>query len=83
MLDVIEPHWKVEEAFGKLQDAAALYSRSAPANHAQRVERFAAFNMALVRFADALDGAEADEVQIAGRGAFCRDQVPNPLADLM
>ena len=79
MLDVIEPDWKVEEAFGKLQDAAALYSRSAPANPA----RFAAFNVALVSFADALDGAVADEVQVAGRTAFCRDQVPNPLADLM
>ena len=56
---------------------------SAPANPAQSIERFAAFNMALGGFADALDGAEADEVQVAGRGAFCRDQVPNPLADLM
>ena len=83
MLDVIEPDWKVEGAFGRLQDAAALYSRSAPANPAQRVERFAAFNLALAGFADALDGAEADEVQVAGRTAFCRDQVPNPLADLM
>lgn len=31
MLDVIEPDWKIEEAFGRLQDAAALYSRTAPA----------------------------------------------------
>ena len=82
MLDLIEPDWKVEEAFGRLQDAAALYSRSTPANPGQRVERFAAFNLALAGFADALDGAEADEVQIARTPAFCADQVPNPLADL-
>ena len=82
MLDVIEPDWKVEEAFGKLQDAAALYSRTTPANVAQRVERFAAFNVALAGFAGALDGAEADEVEVSGRQAFCRDQVPNPFADL-
>lgn len=83
LLDVIEPDWRVEEAFGRLQDAAALYSRSAPANPAQRIARFAAFNVTLVGFAAALDGAAADEVQVAGRTAFCRDQVPNPLADLM
>ena len=83
MLDVIEPDWKVEEAFGKLQDAAALYSRTTPANAAQRGERFAVFNTALAGFAEALDGAEADAVEMAGRHAFCADQVPNPLADLM
>ena len=82
MLDVIEPDWKVEEAFGKLQDAATLYSRTTPANVAQRVERFAAFNVAMAGFAEALDGAEADELEVAGRQAFCQDQVPNPLADL-
>ena len=83
MLDVIEPDWKIEEAFGRLQDAAGLYSRSTPANPAQRAERFAAFTAALAGFADALEGAEADEVQIAGRKTFSTDQVPNPLADLM
>ncbi len=82
MLDLIEPDWKVEEAFGKLQDAAALYSRTTAANPVQRAERFAAFNLALAGFADALDEAEADEVQIAHTPAFCADQVPNPLADL-
>ena len=82
MLDVIEPDWKVEEAFGRLQDAAALYSRTTPANSAQRGERFAVFNAALAGFAEALDGAEADAVEMAGRQAFCADQVPNPLADL-
>jgi hypothetical protein len=83
MLDAIEPDWKVEEAFGRLQDAAALYSRTAPANAAQRGERFAMFNAALAGFADALDGAKADAVELAGRHAFCADQVPNPLADLV
>ena len=29
-----------------------------------------------------LDGAEADPSQLAGQ-AFCADQVPNPLADLL
>ena len=82
MLDVIEPDWKVEEAFGKLQDAATLYSRTAPADPARRVERFAACNVALAGFADALDGAKADEVEAAGRQAFYTDQMPNPLADL-
>ncbi|RYC31418.1 hypothetical protein D3273_13615 [Lichenibacterium minor] len=82
MLDKIEPDWKVEEAFGKLQDAAALYSRTAPSNPAQRETRFAAFNAALAAFAAALDGAEADRSQPAGQ-AFCADQVPNPLADLL
>lgn len=82
VLDAIEPDWQVEAAFGKLRDAAALYSRSTPANTDQRRERFSAFNTALGDFAAALDGAEADPVQIAGRRDFCRDPVPNPLADL-
>lgn len=82
MLDKIEPDWRIEEAFGRLQDAAALYSRTAPSNPAQRETRFAAFNAALAAFAAALDGAEADHAQLAG-GAFCADQVPNPLADLL
>lgn len=82
MLDKIEPDWKVEEAFGKLQDAAALYSRSTAANPAQRESRFAAFNAALADFAAALDGAEPDPAQVAGQ-AFCAEQVPNPLADLL
>ncbi len=82
MLDLIEPDWQVEAAFGRLQDAAALYSRSTPANPGLRVERFAAFNAALAGFAAALDRAEPDEVQIAAAPAFCADQVPNPLADL-
>ena len=82
ILDVIEPAWKVEEAFGKLRDAAALYSRTTPANAAQRVERFAAFNVALAGFAETLDGPEADEVEVVSRQAFCRDHVPNPFADL-
>lgn len=81
-LDAIEPDWMVEEAYGRLQDAAALYSRSAPANPAQRVERFAAFNAALAGFAAALDGAEADAAQIGVRAAFCAEQVPNPLAGI-
>jgi hypothetical protein len=82
VLDLIEPDWQVEAAFGKLRDAAALYSRSTAANPGQRRERFAAFNVALAGFAEALDGAEADPVQIAGRRGFCTDPVPNPLADL-
>ena len=82
MLDKIEPDWKVEEAFGRLQDAATLYSRTAPSNAAQREARFAAFNAALAAFAEALDGAEADSAHIAGAG-FCAEQVPNPLADLL
>ena len=81
MLVMIEPDWRIEEAFGRLQDAAALYSRSAPSNAAQREARFATFNAALAAFAAALDGAEADEDRIRGT-AFCAEQVPNPLADL-
>ena len=57
MLDEIEPDWKVEEAFGKLRDAATLYSRTTPANVAQWVERFAAFNVAMAGFAETLEGA--------------------------
>ncbi len=82
VLDVIEPDWQVEAAYGKLRDAAALYSRSTAANPDQRRDRFAAFNVALADFAEALDGAEADPVQIASRRGFCTDAVPNPLADL-
>ena len=82
MLDLIEPDWKVEEAFGRLQDAAGLYSRTTPANAQQRTERFAAFNVALAGFAEALDDAEADEVQMAATPAFCADQVPNPLTGI-
>ena len=82
MLDKIEPDWKVEEAFGRLQDAATLYSRSTASNPAQREQRFSAFNAALAAFAAALDGAVADHSQIGGQ-EFCADQVPNPLADLL
>ena len=82
MLDMIEPDWKVEEAFGKLQDAAALYSRSTSPNPALREARFTAFNAALAEFAAALDGAEADDAVVAGK-PFCAEQVPNPLADLL
>ena len=83
MLDVIEPDWKVKEAFGKLQDAAALFSSITPANASQRINRFATFNVALKGFAEALDGAEADEVKVPSLQAFCRDQVPNPFTDLV
>lgn len=82
VLDVIEPDWQVEAAFGKLRDAAVVYSRSSVANPGQRRERFSAFNIALGGFAAALDGAEADPLQIATRRGFCSDPVPNPLADL-
>lgn len=82
MLDLIEPDWKVEEAFGRLQDAAGLYSRTATANATQRGERFTAFNTALSGFAAALDGAEPDALQVATTPAFCADQVPNPLAGI-
>ena len=82
VLDVIEPDWQVEAAFGKLRDAATLYSRSTVSNPDQRRQRFSAFNTALESFAAALDGAEGDPVQIAARRDFCMDPVPNPLADL-
>ncbi|MGI3903917.1 MAG: hypothetical protein ACRYGP_28910 [Janthinobacterium lividum] len=82
VLDSIEPDWQVEAAFGKLRDAAALYSRSTVANPDQRRARFSAFNVALGDFAAALDGAEPDPLQIAGRLGFSSDPVPNPLADL-
>ena len=82
MLANIEPDWKVEETFGKLQDGPTLYSRGAPSNPAQREARFAAFNAALAGFAAALDGAEVGRCQIVGM-AFCADQVSNPFADLL
>ena len=76
MLDAIEPDWQVEAAFGKLRDAAALYSRSTAANPDQRRVRFAAFNVALGDFAAALDGAEADPVQSQDAAAFVPIQSP-------
>lgn len=82
MLDRIEPDWMIEEAFGKLQDAASLYSRSTLSNGAQREARFAAFNAALAAFAAALDEAEPDPSQTSAT-AFSAEQVPNPLADLL
>ena len=82
LLDKIEPDWRIEEAFGRLQDAAALYSRSSLSNPAQREVRFAAFNAALAGFAAALDSAEPDLSQVGG-APFFAEQVPNPLADLL